>query len=80
MTGAEEYHARLIEDARLPRTTESHVLQGDFQEQLANLPEADINIFGLAREMDSSPTEIIVRRTRSSCLFVCDSGRESALA
>lgn len=80
MPGAEEYHARLIEDARLPDATESHVLQGDFQEQLADTPEADLNIFGLAREVDPSFMEMIVRRTRSSCLFVRDSGRESALA
>lgn len=80
MPGADEYHTRLIEDARLPRTTESTVLQGSLQEQLGNILEADLNIFGLAREVDPSFMKMIVRRTRSSCLFVRDSGRESALA
>lgn len=80
MPGARSYHARLIEDARLPHGAESHVLQGDFRKRLADAPEADLNIFGLAREVDLSFMGLIVRRTRSSCLFVRDSGRESALA
>ncbi len=80
MPRARRYHERLIEDARLPETTQSRVLQGAFRESLSRAPEADLNVLGLAREVDKSILDSGVRQTRSSCLFVRDSGWESALA
>ena len=77
---AEVYLQRLIEDARLPEDTEKWVSHGSFQEQLRKAPEADLSIFGLAQEVDRNFLREIVKKTRSSCLFVRDSGRESALA
>ena len=77
---ARRYHHRLIEDARLPSSTESIVLEGNFRANLAASPETDLSIFGLAREVDRAFMDDQVRLSRSSCLFVRDSGRESALA
>jgi amino acid transporter len=74
------YHQRLIEDARLPTDTQSIVMHGQFREKVTEAPESDLNIFGLAHRVDKHLLEEIVRKTRSTCLFVRDSGRESALA
>jgi solute carrier family 12 (potassium/chloride transporters), member 9 len=71
---------QLVEDARLPTHTECHVYQGTLLEQVGSAPQADLNLFGLAREVDKQFLETLVRRSSSSCLFVRDSGRESALA
>ena len=71
---------RLSEQARLPSLTEFHVLTGGFQEALAKGPRADINIFGIAEELPVAFMREAPEVTRSSCLFVRDSGQESALA
>jgi solute carrier family 12 sodium/potassium/chloride transporter 2 len=71
---------KLSDRARLPSETEFHVLVGAFEENLTSAPGADINIFGLG---DTVPFDFIRRApglTKSSCLFVRDSGTESALA
>ncbi len=70
---------RLSDHARLPSMTFFHVLIGTFDETLKSAPRADVNIFGLR---DKVPFEFIrqsTETTRSSCLFVKDSGYESAL-
>ncbi len=77
---AHRYLDRLTEDARLPGDTQHWVTAGAFLEKLAGAPEADLSVLGLAREVDKPILEQIVHRTRSSCLFVRDSGHESALA
>jgi hypothetical protein len=71
---------QLIDDARLPGHTECHIYQGNLLEKITEAPQADLNIFGLARQVDKQFLETLVRRSGSSCLFVRDSGRESALA
>jgi hypothetical protein len=43
-------------------------------------PAADINIFGLADELPFTFMCKAAELTKSSCLFVKDSGQESALA
>ena len=77
---ARGYLQRLIDDARLPRSTETWVESGGFTDELRKAPEADINVLGLAQEVNYALLKEIVMKTRSSCLFVRDSGRESALA
>ena len=70
----------LSDQARMPSLTYFHVLSGQFKEKIKAAPRADINIFGLAQ--DSIPFKFIrevPELTRSSCIFVKDSGRESAL-
>ncbi len=53
---------------------------GDFSSAVAEMPGADVSIFGLSSEPDVGFIETMVARTGSSCLFVRDSGQESALA
>jgi len=70
----------LSDQARLPSMTYFHVLTGPFKETIKAAPRGDINIFGLAQ--DQIPFKFIrevPELTRSSCIFVRDSGQESAL-
>jgi hypothetical protein len=71
---------RLSDKARLPSDTEFHVLVGKFNENLSSAPGADINIFGLADELPFTFMRNAPELTKSSCLFIKDSGQESALA
>ena len=71
---------KLSELTRLPAMTDFHVIVGTFSEALQKAPRADINIFGLA---DNPPLEFmreVPELCNSSCLFVRDSGKESAIA
>lgn len=77
---AEVYLHDLIDEARLTPFGESWVRHGNFWEVLDHAPRADLNIFGLARDVDVDFLDELVERTGNSCLFVRDSGRESALA
>jgi len=71
---------RLSDKARLPSMTEFYVLRGSFKETIKNAPRADVNIFGLAREsIPFSFIREVTELTKSSCVFVKDSGLESAL-
>ena len=77
---AGDYLNRLIEDARLPSSTDTWVREGAFLERLKEAPRADLNVLGLPEEVDEAFLKEAVQRTRSSCLFVRDSEHESALA
>lgn len=76
---ARAFMRELMDLARLPHT-EVVVAKGPFSEYLPNAPQADLSIFGLPEEPDFEFGRMVVRETRSSCLFALDSGRESALA
>jgi solute carrier family 12 (potassium/chloride transporters), member 9 len=80
MENGRNFLTQLIDDARLPNQTQCHVYQGTLLERVREAPQADLNIFGLARQIDKQFLETLVRHSGSSCLFVRDSGRESALA
>ncbi len=69
----------LNDQARLPSMTEFHVLIGSFDEALKTAPRADINVFGLSEQLDFDFMHKSTKLTQSSCLFVKDSGWESAL-
>jgi hypothetical protein len=71
---------RIAERTRLSLNTECEILVGDFLEQVAAAPRADLNIFGMAQEMDMDTLHMLAEQTDTSCLFVRDSGMESALA
>ncbi|MCD6335492.1 MAG: Na-K-Cl cotransporter [Candidatus Latescibacteria bacterium] len=71
---------RLSEQARMPAETVPHVLVGTFQESVQAAPPADISIFGIGKEILCEPMRNRIRLTHTSCLFVQDSGMESALA
>ncbi len=70
---------RLIRDARLPRGQVS-VVHGSFEEALLGAEDTDLNIFGLPNRVSAAQLRELSEKTRSSCLFVMDSGNESALA
>jgi hypothetical protein len=65
--------------ARMPGA-EVQVMEGAFRDAVPNAPQADLNIFGLPPGPDFDFMRSMVDQTRSSCLFVADSGQESALA
>ncbi len=70
---------RLSDRARFPANTEVAILVGDFKEQLKNAPIADINIFGMSNDLDCQVMHELADLVDTSCLFVKDSGEESAL-
>jgi len=70
---------RLSNVARFPLDTKLHVLVGRFGETFEDAPSADINIFGLAPKIDCRSLRKRLKAFRSSCLYVRDSGMESAL-
>ncbi|MBH24949.1 MAG: hypothetical protein CMH57_10940 [Myxococcales bacterium] len=76
---AEAFLADLLDLARIPKPADSLVLVGGFQACLASAPRSDIDILGLQQEPDFDFVAGAVELTRSTCLFVMDSGRESAL-
>jgi len=71
---------QLSDQARLPSMTEFHVLTGNFREAVQTAPNADISIFGLAETLPFEFMRSATELTKSSCLFIKDSGWESALA
>lgn len=70
----------LSDQTRLPSLTEFHVLIGNFKEVIKQAPRADINIFGIGEFLDYKFMREVSELTNSSCLFVKDSGKESAVA
>jgi amino acid transporter len=70
---------RVIDLARLP-DPEIHLLEGTFQENLGKGPRADVDILGLSQPPNYALMREAVDKTRSTCVFVADSGQESALA
>ena len=76
---ARRFMSRLVDLARIP-DTEVVVAKGNFNTYLAEAPQADLNIFGLVPHPDFDVIRRLVETTNSTCLFVQDSGRESALA
>lgn len=69
----------LGDQARLPSITEFHVLEGRFMDTLPEAPRADINIFGMGQRVSFSFIRTVAETAGTSCLFVGDSGQESAL-
>jgi hypothetical protein len=70
----------LSKQTRLPSLTEFHVLTGSFKEAMSSAPKGDISLFGLADDLHFSFMRDVTETTNSSCLFVRDSGKESAIA
>lgn len=71
---------RLIRLARLPHDTAVHVATMPFKEAIAHTPSADLNIFGLSPQSDLAFSQEIIELVDGSCVFLRDSGEESALA
>ena len=78
-------HARrflrdLADQARLPPTTTVHVGEGAFLPALERAGAADLRIFGMPPTITKARLEEIRQSAGSSCLWLLDSGQESALA
>jgi hypothetical protein len=71
---------QLIELGRMPRHTKAIVEVGTFDSYLPNAPQADLNMFGLLGTINLEAMNKLSQLTASSCVFVRDSGSESALA
>jgi amino acid transporter len=69
----------LCDLARLPMEVTCRVVVGPFEEALMQAPPADLQILGLQPKPDFVFVNRMVAISRGSCLFVLDSGRESAL-
>lgn len=69
----------ISDQTRLPSMTEFKVLIGNFNEVKTEAPRADINIFGLGGIINFDYMRKISDELNSSCLFVRDSGQESAV-
>ncbi|MBK6325001.1 MAG: amino acid permease [Chloroflexi bacterium] len=70
----------LRELARLPANTRIILLVGSFWDALPQSPPADLSILGLQAQPDLDFVEKVVKIVDASCVFVRDSGDESALA
>lgn len=68
----------LGDQVRLPSLSDFHVLTGSFPAVLETAPRADINIFGLAGTLSFSFMRTAPLMTKSSCIYIGDSGQESA--
>ncbi|NRA67882.1 MAG: Na-K-Cl cotransporter [Pseudobacteriovorax sp.] len=77
---ADHFLHALAKDARLPTNTGIFTYHGDFSQHLTVAPRADLNIFGLAKNIGVDRLRQVAKETDSTCLFVLDSGFESALA
>jgi hypothetical protein len=69
----------LSKQTRLPSLTEFHVLTGGFKEVISSAPTGDVSIFGLAEDLHFGFMRDLTEATNSSCLFIRDSGEESAI-
>jgi amino acid transporter len=76
---ARRFQDELCDLARYPASVERRAVAGGFEACLEAAPDADINLIGLPSNRDAAYLRHLVATARSTCLFVCDSGRESAL-
>ncbi len=78
---AQDFLREICDLARIPtRNTHRVVKIGSFLDAAAQGDAADLNILGLQEDPDFHFMQRMVEVTHASCLFVADSGRESALA
>ena len=76
---AETYLAQLIDLGRMPKGTQVVVGVGDYNEFLASAPDADLNMFGLQMHVNVALMRRLLTTTGTTCVFIRDSGKESAL-
>lgn len=76
---AQRFMTELIELARLPET-EFGIYIDNFNVLIKNAPEADLNIFGLDPHPNFDFIDRMVDETKSTCLFIRDSGLENIFA
>jgi hypothetical protein len=74
------FFERLVEEARLPYGTSIDVIHGRFPEDLDKMPDCDIAILGLGERISTEDIRRVQSLSGVSCLFIRDSGYESAYA
>jgi len=77
---ATEWLATLADRARLPAEVQLSTVVGELEDCLVQAPQSDLDLFSLPHEPDVAWVRRSVQLTRSACLFLGDSGKESALA
>ena len=76
---ANQFLDRINDQARLPSTTDLKVMVGSFEQALQEAPRGDVNILGLGEKVDFDFIRRAAELSKSSCLFVQDSGNEDVL-
>lgn len=76
---AKAFLAGLVDQARLPADTGTHVARGDFLELVGTAP-ATLHLFGMPLSVELARLRRIRDAAGGSCIFLLDSGGESALA
>ncbi len=77
---AEAFLNQLIDFGRMPQGSGAIVATGSMREFMAQAPQADLSIFGLQEQILVEFMSDMSVRSRSTCIFVRDSGNESAMA
>ena len=77
---ARHFLEQVVDLGRMPADTEIIAEVGDFNDYIEKAPHADLNIFGIGTQVNVDTMCGLVDKTHSSCLYVQDSGTESALA
>ncbi len=77
---AEEFLEEIADLSRVPLGANLVVMVGSLDDCISAAPQSDIDIMGLQPEPDFTWMVRMVNQTRSSCLFVADSGNENARA
>lgn len=77
---AENYINSLRDLCRIPTTANSLIIVGEFPNCIGKTPQGDMDFIGLQSVPDFNFVHKTIHMTGSSCLFMSDSGSESALA
>lgn len=77
---ARRFLSEVCEQCRLPENTGVDVSSDPFMDHLRARRNADIHLFGLAPGVQRDRMLAIAEASGGACLFLMDSGRESALA
>ena len=64
---ARKFLRNLSQDARLPGTTEITVFEGEFENAITKVERADLNIFGLAYNVECDILKDLTEKTGGSC-------------
>ncbi|MGK7930330.1 MAG: amino acid permease, partial [Microcystaceae cyanobacterium] len=77
---AENYLNSLRDLCRIPSTATTLIIVGEFPACIIQTPQGDMDFMGLQSTPDFQFVQNTINATGSSCLFISDSGSESALA
>lgn len=76
---AQKFIDQLIDKSRLP-IKEVHIMVAKVPDAYSEAPIADVNMFGIFDEFDPEVYRAMTQRTKTTCLFVMNSGHENIFA